>query len=391
VALGVALLGLLALFPSEARAGAPVGPAAIVMAGPSCPEAQLVEATESELRKVGAQPMPHARVAAALARVRADRALAAARQLYTRTDFAGCIALLSITEQELGRSLADADASLQRAHALLAQVNLWLGVCQWAAGDPQTAATSFVRSAQLPTRPIPDPRLLPPELVEAHRAAIAAPRQETSCEVEAPLRGEHLLLDGREPVVEGQKFRTLVGTHYLTVRVSCPAASAECSALQRRIGSEGMRSLRLEAGALRCRVQIPSIPAASRVTCAATSEVRSAPVVAALTRESGAALTIVTSVSDGKIALRLQRRGSAEFSRQLVTELEGESPRRALERNLPLVLGAAPPPITRPVRKAWYERWWVWTLVGGAVVGATAASIAAAQSTTREYRIVFRP
>jgi len=386
------LLSLLsAVAVNRALAEPPRGPVAILMAGPSCPDATLSNALDAELRRVGARALPHTRVASALARTRAARALTSARQLYTRTDFAGCIALLSITEQELGRSLADDDLPLQRAHDLLAQVNLWLGICQWAAGDPQTAASSFVRSSQLPTRPAPDPRLLPPELVEAHRAAIGSPRPETSCEVEAPLRGAYLLVDGREPIIEGQRFRTLVGTHYLTLRVRCPSSVPECLALQRRIGSEGMRSLRLEAGALRCRVQIPSIALSSRGTCGAASEAQAPSFVAALTRESGAAMTIVAALSEGKIALRLQRKGNSEFSRQLVTELEGESPRRVIERNLPLVLGLAPatPPV-RPGRKAWYERWWVWTLVGAAVVGATAASIAATRSSTTEYRVVFR-
>lgn len=381
------------LVPSLSRAEAPRGPAAIVMAGPSCPDAALAGAVEAELRKGGVAALPHARVAVALARTRAARALDAARRLYTRTDFAGCIALLSITEQELGRSLADEDAALQRAHALLAQVNLWLGVCQWAAGDPQTAATAFVRSAQLPTRPAPDPRLLPPELVEAHRIAVSAPRPETSCEVEPPLRGEQLLVDGREPVVEGQRFRTSAGTHYLTIRVRCSDGAGDCTALQRRIGAEGMRSLRLEAGTLRCRVQVPSIPAPSRVTCAASSEASAPALVAALTRESGAGFALIAAVDDGKIALRLLRAGGEGFSRQLVSELEGEAPRAALERNLPLVLGARPAaPVRRPERKAWYERWWVWTVAGAVMAGtATAISVAATRSGTKEYRIVFRP
>jgi hypothetical protein len=377
----------------ESAAKSPAGPLALVMAGATCPDSALAEQLELGLRKRGGEAISHSRVSAALARVRATRALEQARRLYTRTDFAGCIALTSITEQELGRSLADVDArQQQRAHALLAEVNLWLGICQWAAGDPQTAATAFVRSAQLPSRPVPDPKLLPPELVEAHRAAVTATRAEMVCEVEAPLRGENLLVDGREPVTEGQSFRVLTGTHYLTLRASCAAPSTECERLQRRIGPDGIRSLRLEAGPLRCRVQLPSTPVPARITCAALSEARDPRFVADLTREAGTGATLVGSFGASRIAVRIHRRGASGFARQLVSDLESESAATVLGRSLDLVLDVDARPVERPgPRKPWYERWWVWAIVGGVVAaGAATAAGVASSSGSKDYRVVFR-
>jgi hypothetical protein len=324
---------------------------ATLMAGPSCPDGAVTSQLEAGLRRSSASLLPHPRAAAALARVRAARALEHARQLYTRTDFSGCISLLSITEQELGRSLADTSVARERqAHDLLARVNLWLGTCQWAAGDPQTATASFVRAAQLPGNPTPDPKLLPPELIEAHRAATAAPRQEMTCDVEAPLAPEHLLVDGRRPTLVGTSFRVSAGTHYLALKVICPAGRPECARLQDRLGPEGMRSLRLEAGPLRCRVALPPVPTIARVTCASLGEAKDPSFLAELGREAGAAGTLVVAVSKGGVALRLQRVGAAVFSRQLVTQLEGpDTPSRITARSVDLLLSDAPPPAPPPM------------------------------------------
>jgi hypothetical protein len=367
-------------------------PLATLMAGPSCPDGAVTTQLEAGLRRNAAALLPHPRTAAALARVRARRALEQARQLYTRTDFSGCISLLSITEQELGRSLADTSAPRERqAHDLLARVNLWLGICQWAAGDPQTAAAAFVRATQLPGNPAPDPKLLPPELIEAHRAATAAPRQEMTCDVEAPLAPEHLLVDGRRPALVGSTFRVSAGTHYLALKVVCAAGRPECARLQDRLGPEGMRSLRLEAGPLRCRVAFPPVPAIARVTCASLEEAKDSTFVAELGREADAAGTLVVAVSKGSVALRLQRGTAAVFSRQLVTQLEGlDTPSRIAARSVDLLLSGAPPRPPPPPPPRWYERWWVWAVVGAAVVATTSAAVAVG-TRSHEARVVFGP
>jgi len=377
-----------------ALVGAETRPLVTLMAGPSCPDAAVTTLLEAGLRRDGAPLLSHARATAAVSRVRAVRALEQARQLYTRTDFSGCIALLSITEQELGRSLTDVDADRQRrAHELLARVNLWLGICQWAAGDPQTAAASFVRSAQLPSSALPDPKQLPPELVEAYRTAVAAPREEMSCAVEPPLTAEHLEVDGKRPPLTGNAFRIPAGTHYLALKIPCaPAAGGDCASLQQRLGPEGMRSLRLEAGALRCRVALPPVPAAARIACASLGEAKDASFVAELAREAGAGGVLGVAVARGRLAMRLLRGGSV-FSRQLVTQLEGtETPSRVVARSIDLLLRdePPPPPPPPPARRRWYEQWWLWTIVGAGVVATvTAASVVATRP--RDYKVVFGP
>jgi hypothetical protein len=315
-----------------------------------------------------------------------------ARDLYTRTAFSGCIALLSITEQELGRNIVDASPLLEeRAHRLLAEVNLWLGVCQWAAGDPQTAAASFVRSALHPRRPRPDPALLPPALVEAYRRAVDAPRHEETCEVEAPLKTEHLQVDGQPIRIPGNTFRVAAGTHYLTMKVTCSDASAECASTRRQVGLEGTRSLRLEAGPARCRVQIPSAPPAAGLTCASPNEAEEAGFVARVTEEAGVAGALVVSTAKGRLALHLHWRGSAAFARQLVSQLEpGETPAHVVGRSIDLLLGGEAP--TRPPARPWIDNWWLWTIVGVAVAATTVTAVLAAGSTRpREYRVVFGP
>jgi hypothetical protein len=398
VASALLVVGLLA--GATARAEGGLG---LLMAGPTCPDAAVTAQLEGGLSRRSRPQLPHAQVAAALARARGERALTQARNLFRRTDFDGCIALLSITEQELGRNLADPDeALLRRAHQLLAQVNLWLGICQWAAGDPQTAAGSFVRAAQLPANPAPDPRLLPPELVEAHRAALSAPRQDVSCQIAAPLRPEHLLVDGRAPDLDGAAFRVAAGTHYVTLQPTCRGGdasfgaprlpSSDCPSIAQQLGGSG-RSLRLVASTMGCRVQVPSRLAASRITCASPSEVAEPEFVAALTVESRGEGTLTVSQAAQRLTLQLHRRGSTGFARQIVTELEAKEPAaQQVARGLGLLLGLEVETAPRRRGEAWYQRWWVWALVGSAVLAATTTGIAISRSHgSKSYRVVFQP
>jgi len=364
------------------------------MAGPTCPDAALASGVQGALRRNGGATVSLARVASALARVRAARALGQARALYTRTHFAGCIALLSITEQELGRHLVSPDAALQqRGHQLLAEVNLWLGICQWAAGDPQTAASSFIRAGQLPGTHAPDPRLLPPELVQAHREAMGAPRQSVSCQLDARLRPEHLLLDGREVRAEAGSFEVTAGTHYLSLRVRCAGGDTACQELQRSVGPDGMRSLRLEASSLSCRVRVPSVSSAHGVTCASLSETEDAALVGQLVEESGAAGALAISLDRGRLALRLRRGTSAGFTHRLETQLEGEADAAKIAaRSIDLILGGGTGGPLSPGGKRWYEHWWVWASISAAVVVATTAAVVATRPEhVQQYRVVFGP
>jgi hypothetical protein len=229
------------------------------------------------------------------------------------------------------------------------------------------------------------------ELTEAHRAALSAPRQDVRCEILPPLRPEHLLVDGRVPDFDGDHFRVAAGTHYVTLQGSCRSGDAACRGVLQHLGGHG-RSLRLEASPLRCRVQVPSRLLASRVTCASAGEVGEPGFIAALTRESQSLGTLAISQTGRRLMLQLHRKGTAGFARQIVTELESdEAPARLVERSIGLLLGLEP---ERPPRRpeAWYRRWWVWALVGAAVVATTTSAVAITRSRPqREYLFRFEP
>lgn len=367
---------------------------AAVMAG-TCPDAAIRAALDRRLPKSGADRLvPHGRVTAAVARVRAERALSEARELYTRTDFSGCISLLSISELELARSLAEPQPALrQRAHGLLARVTLWLGICQWASGEPQAAATSFVRSAQLPASPQPDPALLPPELVAAYRSAVAEPRTQVTCQLDAPLAARDVQVDGKGPTVaNGDTITVPAGSHYLVLRVHCKG-DPRCEALG------GMRALRLEATPDRCRIQVPAVHAAPRLACVNAAEAADASFAASVTREARARQTLIIAVSaGGSVNLRLHRgEAGAGFAHQLVsTPGKGETVAEIVGRSAPLLLGRAPGPVEPPPPPngtdddRWYRKWWVWAIAGGAAaIIITSAAVVSARDDS--VRVVFGP
>jgi len=353
---------------------------ALLEAGAQCPTAGVVKAAASAAGSHRTTLLPGRQVAAARARVRATRALARARRLYTRANFAGCVALLSITEQELGLNLADHRSTRQQeAHRLLARVNLWLGICQWAAGDPQTAAISFVRSSQLPGSPMPDPRQLPPAVVRAYRGAVEAPQQQVSCEVVSPLTPGMVQVNGHGPMVQGGSVLVPAGTHYV---VLAPP------------GAGGKQSLRLQASALRCKVKVPSSGMTGARPCVSVSEAADPAFVAGITAETGAAGSLVVSLDGGRLALRLHRgQGKAVFERQLMVRVDsGESPAAVVARSVSMLLSGGAKPAAPPVVKeegGWYTKWWVWALVGTAVVVTTTSAILASQND--RVRVVFGP
>ena len=376
----VALTGLLWLVgPAAALAS---GPYALLQAGGKCHVAGAGDIARAAARRNQIALVSGWQVAAALARVRAGQALRRARGLYTRANFEGCVALLSITEQELGLHLADhRGARQQEAHRLLARVNLWLGICQWAAGDPQTAAVAFVRSSQLPGSPVPDPRLLPPGVVRAYRDAVVAPRQQVGCQVLSPLTPQMVQVNGHGPVVQGKEVLVPTGTHYLVLAVP---------------GSKyGKRSLRLQASSLRCRVQIPASRPARTRTCVSLKEATDSAFAARITEETGAAGSLVVSLNGGRLALRLHRRQSgAVFERQLMVQVGASSgpAEAALARSMRLLLAGGTRPATPPPPGSvdrWYTRWWVWALVGTAVAVTATSAILASQSD--RVKVVFGP
>ena len=348
---------------------------ALLEAGTGCPRAELARGIQQAPGQPRLRLVPHWRVRSARARVRARQALAQARRLYTRTDFAGCIALLSITEQELGGSLAASTPAVQlRAHHLLARVNLWLGICQWAAGDAQNAASAFVRSAQLPSSPAPDPRLLPPAVVKAYRLAVTAPREQVTCQVEAPLTPGSVEVNGRGPVVMGRAILVPAGTHYLVL--SAP-------------GTADKLSLRLAAAAPRCAVQLSADANRARPVCVSLAEARDPAFVARITDEVNVAGTLLVSLARARLELRLHRKGGAAFERQFMVRLgQGERPHQVVTRSMHLLF---PPPAPRPTsgQPRWYTKWWVWALAGVAVAVTTTAVVVATQND--RSTVVFGP
>jgi hypothetical protein len=409
------------------RLGLPIAQAAperwaVLMAGSDCPDPALAAQIEQQLKgeldrssepdpsrsrtAPASRPAQDGRpsngsagqqeaVAAALARTRATRALQHARQLYTRTDFSGCIALLSITEQELGLNLADRlSGKQQQAHLLLAQVNLWLGVCQWAVGDPQTAAAAFVRSAQLPGSARPDPALLPPEVISAFQRATAAPRAEVSCTPPAQLGQAQLTVDGAPLVVEQGKARLTAGTHYLALNATCASTDSDCLHLRQRLGHDGLRSMRLEASPESCRLDFVPLAHPSPVSCLSFSEAEDATLVHALVQESGSTGALVLTVRQDKIVLRLLRGGRPLFLRQLVTQLDpGQPLGPVVEVSMELLLNSNAEVARRVESKdrRWYEQWWIWAIAGGTVAAASITAAVLATGQTDHVKVVFGP
>lgn len=363
--------------PAPARAR---GPYALLQAGGQCTAGGTSDTARAAARSHQIKLMPAGQVASAQARVRAGRALTRARVLYTRANFAGCVALLSITEQELGLHLSDhRSTSQQEAHRLLARVNLWLGICQWAAGDPQTAAIAFVRSSQLPGSPVPNPRLLPPAVVRAYRNAVVAPRQQVGCEVLSPLTPDMVQVNGRGPVVQGRNVLVPTGTHYLVLAL--PGHPP------------GKQSLRLQASSLRCKVQVPSTRPTRARSCVSLKEASDPTFIASITRETGATGSLVVSLDGNHLALRLHQKGKAVFERQLMVQVDAnKGPAEVVvARSMRLLLHGGTGPTAPPPRSddGWYTKWWVWALVGTAVAVTATTAIVASQND--RVKLVFGP
>ncbi|MCA9672189.1 MAG: hypothetical protein KC503_41625, partial [Myxococcales bacterium] len=301
-------------------------------------------------------------------------------------------------EQELGRNLAARVD--QRGHRLLAVVNFWLGVCQWAAGDPQRATASFVRSAQLPGAPTPDGKLLPPSLVRHYRKAVAAPREQTTCQLDASVRAEDLLVDGKGPTLRGGALDVPAGTHYVVLRGRCPAGATGCVA--------GARSMRLEARGMGCRVRRPSAPARSALVCINGREAADASFVRDVAREGDLAGVVVVSRAADKIALRVLERGRSSFRRELVSDIlpaRGKDAAAVVRGSLSLLLGSVQGATVDDGdgdgsgngrragagRDAWYRKWWIWTIVGVAAAATITGIAVGVASGTDRVDIVFSP
>ena len=389
-------------------------PLAVLMAGPRCPDADTARVLAEGIRRhhkkkllrsrVSREPalsrlargFSSSQVASGLARARAAEALQRAKQLYTRTAFSGCVSLMSITEKMMAPHLGDLTPQVERrAFETMAQINLWLGICQWASGETRGAAAAFLRSAHLPASPRPDPEIFPPELIRAYEKAVATPQQEVSCQVDPRLSEKNMLIDGQPQLVVKGVMRLAAGVHYLTIHGRCAGGDPACETIKGQLGEAGVFSAHLDAASDGCQASLPRVAPASPLVCANVKEAEDPAFVASLTHALSAGGTLVTLLDQNKVSLRLQLGSQPAFTRQTVTRLEGhQSPAEIVTQSMDLLLqDSAPdgrPVVVQPIRQDWYRKWWVWAIVGG-VITATTITTVAATSGSGNVQVVIGP
>lgn len=395
----VFILGFVFFFESDSNAK-PCS-TSILLSGSACKDPAILHAVYHQLQH---DKMIHlfspGRSKTALARLRAKQAIAQARELYTQANFTGCISLLSIVEQDLIHHLADQNGKKQTiAFKLLADLNLWLGICQWAGGHGHAARFAFQRAAQIPRPSTPDPALFPPELIQAYRSALTSPEGEISCEIEPSIASLDVWIDGTPPLFEGNNVRLSRGIHYLAVKDNQRLTSAKIlpTTPEKKDADSILQSWSYDAQGATCRIGWPiSTPHESNmVPCSSLTEGRDAGFVGQFTREIESEQTVVISLHEGHWGLRLYQAKRTGFTRQIVAQRDGkESNTTTVLYNLRLLLDPSsipPEPIPpSPSSSHWYGKWWVWALTGVTVAAITAGTLL---MTTRSdtYKVVFGP
>jgi hypothetical protein len=309
---------------------------------------------------------------------------------------------MSISDVELSHALADPDPLLQKhAHQLLGTITLWLGICQWAAGQSAAASRSFARSAQLPNAPKPDPTLFPPDLITAYRQALETPRKTVNCKIAPGLSPHGLTIDGKVPASGTEEIQLTEGIHHLILKVP------EATQLKRPGGGpreqtggpdEGY-SLRLDASAQRCRIQPLAQQPPERMSCINPQEARTPDFAAEVTQEAMVGGTLIISTAEKKVSIRYHRTGSHSFQHQLDSSPRGdESLRDVVSRGIDLLLGdpARPmsgtpsaPSSSELSARPWYKKGWVWMVTAGAVIAVVTSAVLLTDSD--RVRIVFEP
>lgn len=347
------------------------GHAAVVMSGSGCSD----EGLHGQIRRLvganGPKPLSPGVVASALARVRSARALTRARKLYIDTDFGGCAALLSISERELSRSIGDHRAEVRgRAHRLLAEINLWLGVCQWLSDKKDPARESFKRSAQLPSPPLPDEGAFPPEVVKGYRESVRSPARRVDCSAEVLRKAHVRSVDGRDVQEGGQGLQLDEGQHYLVwATVSRSGNATETSFSAQRVAVKHGE----------CRLA-PKAGKPVEVACASPQEAADATFAADVCAESGSATSLTVGYDDGGFSARVVQAGDPRFYRQLKGVFEDrEQPADAVMRSLAGLFAHAGQlvPCDQVSTSPWYGKWWVWTAVAvvAVSVGVTVVAV----------------
>lgn len=348
--------------PSEGRQ------VVVLAADRACALPELPGALQVALERRGLLPLPACAIRGAVARARSIQALASARKLFLRTDFAGCAALLAIGERELAGNLSGLSPALTtRAHQVLAELNLWLGVCQWLSNAREAAAEAFRRSARLPSPPLPTEGELPPAVVSAYRDAVREVRSERVCDGAVP-RGPHLFIDGKPVPAARRPLRLVDGSHYVAWACAAGAASGGC---RQRLSARGCSaSQRLEVGPDGCRQTASPPESRDDAICLGREEARTASFGAGVLAQSGARqLVVVESRQDGAFAVRLLRPGHAGFTRQVKGQrAPAESEVKLVADAFQSALAIGTPELGQlpPQPRPWYREWWFWAIAGAA-------------------------
>ncbi len=278
--------------------------------------------------------------------------LARARRLYRDLAFEASL-------EELRRAQAELEAELaaMESYALLDRLFLLRGLDELALGRSKQANASFRQSLFLrPDRAALDPAEFAPDVRTAYARAAEPLRTEApfALSVEtAPARAE-ATVDGGSPSTTPLSLRLHVGRHYLVVR----ALGYETEARSLDVSDATESSLRVELEPLegtRLAGQLAELDARQFVALDPALRLRLAPLAGGASpvhlgrTGSGWGATLFDTKS-GKI--RATRVSSNPRLDQALPELV-EALRAALQK------------------KALVRQWWLWTVVGVVVVGAT--------------------
>jgi hypothetical protein len=298
-------------------------------------------------------------------RAAARAAAAEARRLYydARPDEAAARAEATLAES--GERLAYAGAVAE-----LRELYFWLAGSLAKAGRPAEAQRAFARAADLGVT-LPEPGLMPPEVVAALEAGLkaAASRARARLRVLSLPRGAALTVDGR-PAGRAPATLTLpVGEHFVA------AERFGAHAAVRKVVLGGAPEVVLEVA-----LEPASVAALGRQLAQLRSGLRldlgDPEVVGALARLNGADEVLVVTRDrvagrDRATATRWvpgwRRAAVAETTLPLDPAARGSALRALAGRLWP----PPPPPPPAPTPPPLWKRWWVWAIVGG-----TAAAVA---------------
>jgi hypothetical protein len=289
-----------------------------------------------------------------------ERALERARQLYYEVQLVRAVELLD--EQLRGAAPILARA---RRFDLLAALHLWRTVCLLKRGDAELARAAAASAILLGQGPIDETRYAPAvvETFASVRQALgAAPRARLSLVLSPP--SAQVLLDGRPPsapLPPGDHWLVAESPGYISTARLVRLEAGRTTSLRLTLYPADRALLRRQLQSLASHGELdPQNPAIALALCRWC--------------EAGEALLVREAHSDLALARIECDRGQvkARFRGRAAPELEG-----AVGRGLSQLWGplAQPAPRAPPRPAPFYKRWWFWTIVGGAVAGATTVGV----------------